>query len=68
MGTIEILHDADGAYGYPVGTRLSVEELFRDFKNSDECNDSFYNFLCRIPIPAAVDCIAEKWNLDYKFV
>ena len=68
METIEILRDADGAYGYPAGTRLSVEELFRDFKNSDECNDSLYDYLCRIPIPAAVDLIADKWGLDYKFV
>lgn len=68
MGKIKILSDSDGAYGYPVGTILSVEELFKDFRGSYDCNDKLYNYLCRIPIPHAVDMIAEKWNLDYEFV
>ena len=68
MGKIKILRDADGGYGYPVGTTLSVEELFKDFRESDDCDGSLYSYLCGIPIPHAVDMIAEKWGLDYKFV
>lgn len=68
MGKIKILRDTYGGYGYPVGTTLSIEELFKDFRESNDCDDSLYNYLCRIPIPHAVDMIAEKWGLDYKFV
>ena len=68
MGKIKILNDADGAYGYPAGTILPIAELFRNFEHSDDCNESLYDYLCRIPIPAAIDIIAEKWGLDYKFV
>lgn len=68
MGKIKILRDADGAYGYPVGTILSIKELFECFCESDDCDDNLYDYLCRIPIPHAVDMIAEKWGLDYTFV
>lgn len=68
MGKIKILRDADGGYGYPIGTILSVEELFKDFRGSDDCDDKLYDYLCRIPIPHAVDMIAEKWGLDYESV
>ena len=68
MGKIKILRDADRGYGYPIGTILSVEELFKDFRESDDCDDSLYSYLCGIPIPYAVDVIAEKCGLDYKFV
>ena len=68
MGKIKILSDADGDYGYPVGTILSIEELFKDFRESDDCDDSLYRYLCGIPIPHAVDMIAEKWGLNYEFV
>ena len=68
MGKIKILGDVDGDYGYPVGTILPVDELFKDFRESDDCDDSLYNYLCGIPIPYAVDIIAEKLGLDYKFV
>lgn len=68
MVKIKILGDADGGYGYPVGKILSVEELFNGFRESDDCDDKLYGYLCGIPIPHAVDMIAEKWGLDYKFV
>lgn len=68
MGKIKILRDEDGDYGYPVGTILSVEELFKDFRESNECDENMYNYLCGIPIPHAVDIIAEIWGLDYKLV
>ena len=68
MGKIKILGDMAGAYGYPVGTIISVEELLRDFRESNECTEDMYKYLCGIPIPYAVDMIAEKWGLDYKFV
>lgn len=68
MGNIKILNDADGDYGYPVGTILPIDKLFKDFRDSNDCNDEFYKYLCGIPIPHAVDAIAEKWGLDYKFV
>ena len=68
MGKIKILGDIDGGYGYPIGTILSVEELFKDFRESDDCDDSLYSYLCGIPIPYAVDMIVEKWELDYMFV
>lgn len=68
MGKIKILRDADGGYGYPVGTILSIDELFKDFRKSNDCDDKLYDYICRIPIPHAVDMIAEKWGVDYKFV
>ena len=68
MGKIKILGDADGGYGYPVGTIIPIEELFKDFRKSNDCDDKLYNYLCRIPIPHAVDMIAEKWGLDYELV
>ena len=68
MSEIKIIHDQDDSYGYPVGTILSVKELFKDFRESNDCDDSLYDYLCRIPIPHAVDMIAEKWGLDYRFV
>ena len=43
MGKIKILGDIDGCYGYPVGTTLSIEELFKDFRESNDCDDSLYN-------------------------
>lgn len=68
MGKIKILGDADGGYGYPVGTIIPIEELFKDFRESNDCDDTLYHYLCRIPIPHAVDMIAEKWGLDYELV
>lgn len=68
MGKIKILSDADGAYGYTVGTILSIDELFKDFRESDDCDYNLYDYLCRIPIPHAVDMIATAWIFDYKFV
>jgi len=68
MGQIQILHDRDGAYGYPVGAKMSVDALFEDFRISEDCDDELYAYLCRIPIPAAVDYIAEAWGIEYKYV
>ena len=68
MGKIVILSDMDGAYGYPVGTSISIMELFKDFRESDDCDEKLYDYLCRIPIPHAVDMIATTWGFDYKFV
>ena len=68
MTKIEIIHDSDVAYGIPDGTIISAEKLLKDFRDSDDCDDSLYDYLCRIPIPAAVDIIAEKWGLEYKYV
>lgn len=68
MGKIKILNDDDGEYGYPAGTIVDIYDLFRDFRKSNDCDDSIYNYLCRIPIPAAVDIIAEKWGISYKYV
>ena len=68
MSKIKILHDNDGAYGYPVGTIIDIYDLFTDFHKSDDCDASLWNYITGIPIPAAVDLIAEKWGLDYEFV
>lgn len=68
MGKIVILSDMDGAYGYPVGTSISIMELFKDFRESDDCDENLYGYLCGIPIPHAVDMIATTWGFDYKFV
>ena len=68
MGKIEIIYDSDCAYGYPKGTILTIEQLFEDYRASDDCDESLYDYLCRIPIPCAVDEIATDWGFDYKFV
>lgn len=68
MEKIKILNDQDGDYGYHIGTIISVDELFKDFRNSQDCTDSLYDDLCKIPIPYAVDEIAARWGLDYEFV
>ena len=68
MAKIKITHDDDGEYGFPVGTELTVDELFNHFRYSGECTEELYEYLCRIPIPAAVDLISEKWRFDCKFI
>ena len=68
MTKIRITHDDDGEYGFPVGTELTIEELFNHFRYSGECTEELYKYLCGIPIPAAVEEIAKLWRFDYKYV
>jgi hypothetical protein len=59
----------DGGHVYQDGTIISVEQLFRDYRDTlTEANMSTYHWLCRIPIPSAVDFIAKAWGFDYKII
>ncbi len=67
MGKIQITNDSGQVY--PDGTIISVDQLFRDYKGTlTEKNMSTYHWLCRIPIPSAIDFIAKAWGFDYNFV
>lgn len=67
MGKIQITNDPEKVY--PDGTILTVDKLFRDYKETlTDANMSTYHWLCRIPIPSAIDFIAKAWGFDYKFV
>lgn len=67
MGKIQITNDPEKVY--PDGTIISVDQLFRDYKDTlTEANMSTYHWLCRIPIPSAIAFIAKAWGFDYKFV
>lgn len=65
IGKIKILHDRDGVYR--VGEVVNIEDLFGDFAASCQNTRDELDYLYRIPIPAAVDYIANAWGIDYKF-
>lgn len=65
MGKIKILSDRDGVY--EVGSVVDVMSIIRDYLNC--CTDnSLKGWIERIPIPSAVDFIADAWGIEYKFI
>lgn len=65
MGKIKILSDRDGVY--QVGSIIDVMQFIQAY--IDHCNDKSTNeWLCVIPIPSAVNFIAEAWGIEYEFV
>lgn len=65
MGQIEIIYDPGKVY--EEGTVLPVEELIEQYRETLP-SMNVYDWLCRIPIPTAVDFIAEAWGISYRFV
>lgn len=65
MGKIKILSDRDGVY--EVGSVVNVMDLIRSWM--DCCtDDSLKGWISRIPMPSAVQFIADAWGIDYKYV
>lgn len=67
MGKIQITQDSGNIY--PDGTVISVDQLFRDYKETlTDADMSDYHWLCCIPIPSAIDFIAKARGFSYKYV
>lgn len=67
---IRILHDPDGAYGYPKGDIITGEQFVNDYINyllgngeSDKAG-----LLRLMHIRKAIDYVADKWDIDYECV
>lgn len=65
MGKIKILSDRDGVY--EIGSIVNVMDFIQSY--IDCCTDnSTTEWITVIPIPSAVNFIAEAWGIDYKYV
>lgn len=65
MGRIRITHDPLGLY--EDGSVVETKDLIESY--CEQSNDeSICGWLQRIPIPSAVDYIAQEWGLTYRFV
>jgi len=65
MGNVRILNDNGGVYEQ--GSIVDVGQLITDYC---DCTDDqgIIDYLWRIPIPSAIDFIAEAWGIEYEFV
>lgn len=65
MGKLKIISDKSGTY--EVGTIITqmdfISKYFRTFPNDE--HRVYYE---RIPMPSAIDMIAEKLGVEYKYV
>lgn len=65
MGKIKILSDRDGVY--EIGSIVNVMDFIQSY--IDCCTDnSITEWITVIPIPSAVNFIADAWGIDYKYV
>ena len=65
MGKIKITSDKYGVF--KSDTTMDVMDFMTQYFNEME-DKSLVDWLQRIPIPSAVDYIAQEWGLTYKFV
>ena len=65
MGKIKITSDKYGVF--KSDTVMNVMEFMTQYFNEME-DKSLVDWLQRIPIPSAVDYIAQEWGLTYRFV
>lgn len=65
MGKIKITSDKYGVFKHD--TIMNVMDFMRQYFNEME-DKALVDWLQRIPIPSAVDYIAQEWGLTYKFV
>ena len=65
MEKIKILHDVGDVY--EDNSIHGIKEIIDDYV--DTCNDkSVITWLYSIPLPTAIEFIADAWGLDYEFV
>ena len=65
MGRIKITSDKHGVF--KSDTVMNVMDFMTQYFNEME-DKSLVDWLQRIPIPSAVDYIAQEWGLTYRFV
>lgn len=65
MGKIKITSDKYGVF--KSDTTMDIMDFMRQYFNEME-DKSLVDWLQRIPIPSAVDYIAQEWGLTYRFV
>ena len=65
MGKIKITSDKYGVF--KSDTTMDIMDFVRQYFNEIE-DKSLVDWLQRIPIPSAVDYIAQEWGLTYRFV
>ena len=65
MGKLKIISDKSGTYeaGCIITQMDFLSKYFRTFPNDSYC--AYYE---RIPMPSAIDMIAEKLGIEYKYV
>ena len=65
MGEIRIIRDSGNVYQN--GEIVSVADFIQSWT---DCTDDqgTIDFVWRIPIPSAVDFIADAWGIEYEFV
>ena len=66
MGKIYVINDKTKVRKH--GDIINVMDFIQEYLNSIVEDSSLKAWLCRIPIPDAVDYIAKEWSIDYKFV
>ena len=65
MGKIKITSDKYGVF--KSDTTMDIMDFMTQYFNEME-DKSLVDWLQRIPIPSAVDYIAQEWGLTYRFV
>jgi len=65
MGKIKITSDKHGVF--KSDTTMDIMDFMTQYFNETE-DKSLVSWLQRIPIPSAVDYIAQEWGLTYRFV
>lgn len=65
MGKIKILSDKSGTYEVG-GIILQIDFLSKYFKAFP--NDPHIGWMQRVPMPAAIDSVAEKLGIEYEYV
>ena len=45
---------------------VSADDLLRAFHK--ECDESTYGWLISIPMPSAIDHMAEEWGIKFEYV
>lgn len=66
MGKIYVINDKTKVR--KCGEIIEVKDFIKEYLDSIQEDTALKDWLCRIPIPAAVDYIAKEWSIDYKFV
>lgn len=71
MGKIYVINDKTKVR--KIGDIIEVQDFIEEYLDSIVEDSSLKawlcrTWLCRIPIPAAVDYIANEWGITYKFV
>lgn len=65
MGKIKITSDKYGVF--KSDTTMDIMDFMTQYFNEIE-DKTLVGWLQRIPIPSAVDYIAQEWGLTYRFV